>query len=333
METSVLSTVGAVAGIGGLALGVFFLLFREIIRKSIFPMLTKEQAYRTINRAMILTTLVGLAGLGSWVLTRVWQTEATSAPRGTLSLVAVGFDPEAKEFPKLDIKIRNTGEVAFLKRADFNVKHVWELESYYCPMAEPASWNYDVLLPTVGAPYRRSKEISQSVRPQDVDRFTFTIGNDGATPLSSYVFLANVSLVYNENEQILTTPDVLFSSRPPAEIMASATCRDPRDVYVANHAAFDRILKFDGPINSPLEELRNSLPDSLIPELTKQIADPATDLEQVKYALGFLRRIAAFDPTAIASLRTVASGTSRAEVKTMAESELQHATTAAVDGE
>ena len=35
MDTELLKVVGQVAGIGGLALGVFLLLFREIIRKKI----------------------------------------------------------------------------------------------------------------------------------------------------------------------------------------------------------------------------------------------------------------------------------------------------------
>lgn len=46
MDTQILKTVGQVAGIGGLALGVFLLLFEDTIRKQIFPTLTKAYAYR-----------------------------------------------------------------------------------------------------------------------------------------------------------------------------------------------------------------------------------------------------------------------------------------------
>ena len=46
IEAEVLETVGKIAGIGGLALGVMLLLFRDLIRKSIFPTLKKDDAYR-----------------------------------------------------------------------------------------------------------------------------------------------------------------------------------------------------------------------------------------------------------------------------------------------
>ena len=37
MEEQVLQAVGKVAGIGGIAFGVFLLLFREVIRKKYIP--------------------------------------------------------------------------------------------------------------------------------------------------------------------------------------------------------------------------------------------------------------------------------------------------------
>ena len=42
METDTLKTVGQVAGVGGIALVVFLRLFREVIRKSIFPTLARK---------------------------------------------------------------------------------------------------------------------------------------------------------------------------------------------------------------------------------------------------------------------------------------------------
>ena len=44
MEIQLLQAVGKIAGIGGLALGVFVLLFEEVIRKNIFPMLSDDHA-------------------------------------------------------------------------------------------------------------------------------------------------------------------------------------------------------------------------------------------------------------------------------------------------
>lgn len=70
MDSSILKTVGEIAGIGGLSLGVVLLVFRDVIRKKIFPTLTKEHAYRLLRLIVILTFAVGLAGLAAWVLTK-----------------------------------------------------------------------------------------------------------------------------------------------------------------------------------------------------------------------------------------------------------------------
>ena len=66
METDTLKTVGQVAGVGGIALVVFLRLFREVIRKSIFPTLKKDDGYRLLRLITVLVTVVALAGLGTW---------------------------------------------------------------------------------------------------------------------------------------------------------------------------------------------------------------------------------------------------------------------------
>lgn len=66
MEIQLLEGVGKIAGIGGLALGVFVLLFRELIRKSIFPTLSDDHAYSVIHQFMYLTFAVAVCGIGAW---------------------------------------------------------------------------------------------------------------------------------------------------------------------------------------------------------------------------------------------------------------------------
>lgn len=66
---SILETVGKIAGIGGLALGVFLLLFRDIIRKIVFPSFTKQQAYRFLRLIAVLVWTMAIAGLMAWTYT------------------------------------------------------------------------------------------------------------------------------------------------------------------------------------------------------------------------------------------------------------------------
>jgi hypothetical protein len=69
MDTELIKTVGQVAGIGGIALGVFLLLFRDLIRKQIFPTLAKREGYRLLRLIAVLIWSVALAGIGAWVWT------------------------------------------------------------------------------------------------------------------------------------------------------------------------------------------------------------------------------------------------------------------------
>jgi len=71
METQLLEALGKIAGIGGIALGVFVLLFEEVIRKNIFPMLSDDHASGLIRQFMYLTFVVAVCGIGAWAYVAV----------------------------------------------------------------------------------------------------------------------------------------------------------------------------------------------------------------------------------------------------------------------
>jgi len=62
-----LGTLGKVAGIGGIALAVAVLVFRDVIAKNIFRKLTREQSYRLLRLIVILAFLLGVGGIAGWV--------------------------------------------------------------------------------------------------------------------------------------------------------------------------------------------------------------------------------------------------------------------------
>jgi hypothetical protein len=93
MDTELIKTVGQVAGIGGIALGVFLLLFRDLIRKQIFPTLAKREGYRLLRLVAILIWSVALAGIGAWV----WTSRPEAAEQAPIDIratngVAAGRD-------------------------------------------------------------------------------------------------------------------------------------------------------------------------------------------------------------------------------------------------
>lgn len=50
-------------GLAGLAIGVLFLLFKDVIRKSIFPKLTRKQLFQVIMTFIFCSTIVCIVGI------------------------------------------------------------------------------------------------------------------------------------------------------------------------------------------------------------------------------------------------------------------------------
>jgi hypothetical protein len=80
MDTEVLKNVGQVAGIGGIALGVFLLLFRDIIRKNIFPKLPSAEAYRLLRLITGAVWSVAIVGIIAWVYVETRPSSASGSP-------------------------------------------------------------------------------------------------------------------------------------------------------------------------------------------------------------------------------------------------------------
>ena len=108
----------------------------------------------------------------------------------------------------LDIKLRNaSNEVAFLKQAILHVQQVWALKPVFHTglMALPSA-NYDVEIPSKDAPFIVTKAISQSIPPNDVDRFKLTMHCQ-----THHLFLANLQLIYDAANKILTSGNLIFA--------------------------------------------------------------------------------------------------------------------------
>lgn len=72
MDYELFKIAGAVAGIGGIALAAVVYIFREVIRKEIFPRLTKGQAYKLLNRIIVLIFVIGVLGIAAYLVVN-WQ--------------------------------------------------------------------------------------------------------------------------------------------------------------------------------------------------------------------------------------------------------------------
>jgi acyl carrier protein len=68
--TNLFQTLAGAAGLAGLSLGVVLLIFRDIIKKNIFPKLSSEHAYGILRLIIKLTFAVGVLGMCLWAVDR-----------------------------------------------------------------------------------------------------------------------------------------------------------------------------------------------------------------------------------------------------------------------
>ncbi|MBD8604532.1 hypothetical protein IFT80_17960 [Pseudomonas sp. CFBP 8771] len=108
MEGDTVRVIVQIAGVGGLGLTVFLIIFREIIRKNIFPQLQNEHSYRIILVMLSFTFVIALAGLGAWVWIQTHPNEFRKEVRawdhldGGYKLMLLGLAQEGCYFFRWD---------------------------------------------------------------------------------------------------------------------------------------------------------------------------------------------------------------------------------------
>jgi hypothetical protein len=107
MDAEIIKTVSQTAGIGGVALGIYLLLFRDIIRKQIFPELSRQHAFRLLRLIALLVWSVAVLGMGAWVWT------VTPPIKGPIDEI-LGFD--LKEHPQNQKVDGSSNEIVIHKK-------------------------------------------------------------------------------------------------------------------------------------------------------------------------------------------------------------------------
>ena len=123
MEPELFKTLGGIAGIAGVALGIVFLLFRDVIARSIFPKLTQAQGYKLLRLLTVAVWSIGVIGVLVWAFppgTRSTQVEAIGGVAGGGDIEASRIEirgptpasPEVPETQPQGSSVRAVGGVA-----------------------------------------------------------------------------------------------------------------------------------------------------------------------------------------------------------------------------
>lgn len=99
----ILKDAGEVAGIGGVAIGAVILVFREVIRKNMFPQLARADALRTLWLIIGAAWSIGVLGIGTWAYVQT----PVLADTGSTTQITGGAVSPAISNVKGNIQINN----------------------------------------------------------------------------------------------------------------------------------------------------------------------------------------------------------------------------------
>jgi len=173
MDLETLKTVGQIAGIGGIALGVLLIVFREVIRKAIFPQLTRQQAYKLLRLIVILTFAIAALGLTAW--NRSSHPKDGKAEVGRVAVSAIAVDdlrPDGTAV--LDIRLVNRGgRPVGVNAVQLTTLKVDESETLG---AQGFTAKYDLDISDLHkAGDSKTVTVSQALQPGEIDRFAVTL--------------------------------------------------------------------------------------------------------------------------------------------------------------
>ena len=287
------------------------------------PNMKLRERYRRLslwNKIAVWGSIASIVALLAALLPPIFHRET----KGSLQIVDANLEEGQARFPVLDLKLRNTGPIAYIKQAKFTVEKIWVYHSLNCPKAVKASWVYDVLLPVAGYPKTVAAPVSQAIANGDVDRFKFILGNDAPAvdELNSYVFLLNVRLIYDEDSKEISTPPLAFISGPAQVVFAWTQCRDAIDVYPDNKRINLAFRDFKGIMSDQLRSVVSKYRNNLVPKLLGWLNEAGNHPAQIHYYIWSLYYIAPVEPEAVQSLRHLANNDPRQLVRSEAQSAL-----------
>jgi phosphate/sulfate permease len=214
---------------------ILYLLYKQVLNLPIFSRLDETGTYQVVTQILFylfILAIVGLViGLILYAVLRLKNANKENANKENvaideangLKVVDVAVIDEFEEvvafrkswfkendeqieekgyFPIIDIKVRNvSSSPIFLKELIFNVMMLKAEPNDFHPLAQPVSWEYNVLFKVSETAQVKKIKLSQVVKPKDVDRFVILIGRDGFN-LNYVLYKVELILQYNEKDSI-----------------------------------------------------------------------------------------------------------------------------------
>lgn len=140
MELNIFKLFGQVAGIGGLALAILFLIFRDIINKKVFKTMSATQSYKIFRMIIVFLFVIALAGIVAWVYSGSIQQEKTIDSGSVINLDSIITFKEIKDANQkmnaLDLNVTQDSLKLRFRSVEFKIDEVPIYVNKNIPAAE-----------------------------------------------------------------------------------------------------------------------------------------------------------------------------------------------------
>ncbi len=127
MNLDALSELGKIAGIAGIAIGALVLIFNSVIRKKIFPNLTRDQGYKVIRMVVLFAGVLALIGIAAWVFLDIKKNDREAESR-LRSKYVIGQVLTEEGAPIISANIEVSQDDSFLDKSDGNGRFALEIK-------------------------------------------------------------------------------------------------------------------------------------------------------------------------------------------------------------
>lgn len=264
---SILRLVLPYAGVAGISIVIFYYLFREFIRKNIFPNLTREQAFRLLALFLLLVWLVAIFGIAAWVYHDL-QTQRNNLsqlirdpppPFGGPEIVGISFSHSPKGQPSLDIKLRNTGsDPVYITHFYISELKSYRLKWQMHPHQQLVTWEGEM-----GLPDQTELAMSQVVPPKGTDRIQIRFFSKGRHAFFNSIFQFKCKFLYDNKHDLDFPKPITLLVPSQGEITAAFVSAGEAEGTASDNIAAIRDFMS-----------RDTIRDPKFDELAKSILEP-----------------------------------------------------------
>lgn len=164
MENPLLEALARIAGIGGVVVGILLIIFREVLKRSLFSRLSPEHSYQLLRLIILFTGIVAVTGLTAWAIMRRDPPPAPQPPtvvdtardeRALVAQMRVPIDNLFKAWPRKDLDLymaqwhpnglqwagktsRSVADIREKRRADFARFRVVQVQDWKVEIDNPS---------------------------------------------------------------------------------------------------------------------------------------------------------------------------------------------------